>query len=153
MTEILKRQDAKTPRGTVVDVLTPQDIAEDRLGKEIVDSAVTIHKTFGPGLLESVYEVSLAAELAHRRLQVQRQIPFPVTYRGEQIDLGFRIDLLVGNSVVVEIKAVERVAPVHAAQLMTYMRITGKRLGYLLNFNAPLMRDGIKRMVLRDGQK
>ena len=101
----------------------------------------------GPGLLESAYEGCLAFELVDRGLSVQRQLELPVNYRGRRIDVGYRIDLLVAAEVVFEIKSVDRLAPIHEAQLLTYLKLADKRLGLLLNFNVLHMKDGIKRMV------
>ena len=113
----------------------------------IVDAAMRVHTALGPGLLESAYEGCLAFELADLRLSVQRQFELPVMYRGQRIDVGYRIDLLVESVVVVEIKSVDRLAPIHEAQLLTYLKLADKRLGLLLNFNVLHMKDGIKRMV------
>ena len=114
---------------------------------EIVDASMKVHSALGPGLLESAYEGCLAFELLDRGLAVQRQLELPVHYRGHQIDVGYRIDLLVADLVIVELKSVDRLMPIHEAQLLTYLRLSGKQLGLLLNFNALQMRDGIKRMV------
>ena len=113
----------------------------------IVDSAISIHSALGPGLLESVYEVLLAHELKQRGLKVERQVPVPICYLGIRFEEGYRLDLLVENLVVVEIKSVEDVLPVHKKQLLTYLRLTGKPLGLLLNFNQNLMKDGITRIA------
>ena len=113
----------------------------------IVDAAMRVHSAMGPGLLESPYEGCLAFELSERGLAIQRQLELPVIYRGHQIDVGYRIDLLVEAEVIVEIKAVERFAPIHEAQLLTYLKLADKQIGLLLNFNVLRMKDGIKRMV------
>ena len=118
----------------------------DALGRVIVDSAVKVHKTLGPGLLELVY--CLAHELKKRAIPVKQQLSLPVYYDGERIDGGLRLDLLVDDSVIVEIKAVEKSNPIHQAQLHTYLKLTGLRLGYLINFNVRLMTDGIQRYSL-----
>ena len=119
----------------------------DLIARQIVDSAFAVHSTLGPGLLESVYEQCLAAELIARGVTVLRQVTVPLVYRDTQIDAGFRIDLLVGGSVVVEVKAAERTLPVHEAQLLTYLKLSGYRLGFLINFNVSLIKDGIKRRI------
>jgi GxxExxY protein len=119
----------------------------NRVAKEIVDSASAVHSALGAGLLESVYEHCLVRELRARQLVVERQIPVPIIYRGTQIDAGFRLDLLVHNLIVVEIKAVERLVQVHEAQLMTYLRLSGNSLGFLINFNVPRIKDGLRRIV------
>jgi len=120
----------------------------DRVAREIVDAAVEVHRALGPGLLESVYEACLEHELKSRGMAVRRQVQLPVEYKGTQIEAGMRLDLLVGDRVVVELKSVEELAPVHKAQVLTYLKLTGYRLGLLLNFNVVLMRDGIQRSIL-----
>ena len=121
----------------------------DEVAKEIVDSAFKVHRELGPGLLESVYEVCLAHELGKRGLDVRQQVKFPVTYDGEQLDAGLRLDLLIEDCVIVEIKAVETHRPLFEAQLLTYLKLSKKRLGLLINFNVPLIKDGITRLVNR----
>ena len=113
----------------------------------VVDSAMKIHSELGPGLLESVYVACLVHELKKRGLRAATQLPLPVIYDGERMDLGFRIDLLVENTVVVEIKAVDAINPVHLAQVITYLKLSGKYLGLLINFNVVHLRDGIRRIV------
>ena len=120
----------------------------ERIAKEVVDAAFAVHKNLGPGLLESVYEVCLCHELAQRGVPFQSQLSLPVVYDGVRLDAGLRLDLLAGDSVVVELKAVEKHNPLFEAQLLTYLKLTGHRLGLLINFNVPLIRDGIKRIVL-----
>jgi len=112
-----------------------------------VNAAYVIHKRLGPGLLESVYEAVLAYELSQRHLQVTRQQAVPVHYEGLTLELGFRADLIVEEKVIVELKSVEAVAPVHAKQLLTYLRLADKRLGLLINFGEYLIKDGITRVV------
>ena len=106
-----------------------------------------IHKRLGPGLLESVYEATLAYELAKRGLQLRRQQSMPVVYEAVRMDVGFRADLIVEGKVIVEIKSIDAIAPVHRKQLLTYLRLTDKRLGLLINFNVELIKDGITRVV------
>lgn len=106
-----------------------------------------VHTTLGPGLLESVYDQCLVAELKSRNLWVERQVGLPICYRSLRIDAGFRLDLLVEKLVVVEIKAVERLLPIHDAQLLTYLRLSGYRLGLLINFNVMRLKDGVRRLV------
>ena len=120
---------------------------EERLGRHIVDCALKVHSALGPGLLESTYEVCLQYELRKRQIDVKRQIPLPVHYDGLDLDAGYRIDLLVGDRVIVELKAVEQVLPLHVSQVLTYLRLSRARLGYLLNFNVLRMKDGIKRVI------
>ena len=119
----------------------------NELAKQIVDAAYRVHTTLGPGLLESVYESVLAYELEHRGLQATRQQPVPLVYHGIHIEVGFRADLIVEDLVIVEIKSVEVVAPVHKKQLLTHLRLADRRLGLLINFNVVLIKDGIKRVV------
>jgi len=122
-------------------------MTENQATGEIIDSCIKIHKTLGPGLLESVYEAVLAYELRARGFDVALQIPVPVCYEGINLEVGFRCDMIVNDLVVVELKSVENVLPVHKKQLLTYLRLTGKRLGLLINFNSELMKDGIVRIV------
>lgn len=120
---------------------------ENEIGEQIIGAAMKVHSALGPGLLEAAYEACLAHELGRRNLDVARQLTLPVEYDGERVDAGFRLDMVVGNLVVVEVKAVEKIAPVHLAQALTYLRLGKFKLGYVLNFNAAHMRDGIKRVV------
>jgi GxxExxY protein len=122
-------------------------LAENDIGTVIVDAAVKIHRALGPGLLESVYEVVLSHELRKRGLGVERQVTIPIEYDGLRFDEGFRADLIVQDRVIVELKAVEHLNNAHKKQLHTYLRLTGCRLGYLLNFSEALMKDGIHRVV------
>jgi GxxExxY protein len=122
----------------------------NRVSAAIVDSAFAVHQALGPGLLESVYEQCLPLELRTRGFAVAQQVSQPVTYRGARIDAGFRLDLVVGELVVVEVKAAERLLPVHDAQLLTYLKLSGRRLGLLINFNVPRIKEGIKRLVLSE---
>ena len=114
---------------------------------QIIDAAMCVHTALGPGLLESAYESCLAFELSDRGLSVQRQVELPVIYRGHRVSAGFRIDLVVEDLVVVEIKAIEQLLPVHEAQLLTYLKLSGRRIGLILNFHVSSMKNGIKRMV------
>ena len=120
---------------------------ENDIAKEIVDAAYHIHVDLGPGLLESVYQAVLAYELRIRDLQVASEVPMPVCYHSVQMDLGYRLDLLVENKVIVEIKSVEELAAVHKKQLLTYLKLSDLRLGSLINFGAPLIKQGIVRIV------
>jgi GxxExxY protein len=120
---------------------------ENEIARQIVDAAFRVHVTLGPGLLESVYEAVLAHELQGRGLSVQRQQPTAVKYNGIVFDEGFRADLVVADAVIVELKSVETVAPVHRKQLLTYLRLADKRLGLLINFGAARIKDGISRVV------
>lgn len=120
----------------------------ERVATEIVDAGFKVHQQMKAGLLESVYEVCLAFELRKRGLKVERQVEVPVIYDGVRMEVGFRIDLLVEDEVIVEVKSVERMEPIFAAILQNYLRLTGKRLGFLINFNVLRFSDGIKRFVL-----
>jgi GxxExxY protein len=114
----------------------------------VVDAALTVHRALGPGLLESVYSVCLAHELRKRSARVLREVPLPIKYDDIILDAGLRLDMLVDDCLIVELKAVECLLPVHKAQVLTYLKLTGHRLGLLINFNTPLIRDGIRRVVL-----
>ena len=120
---------------------------ENEIGSVVVDCAVALHQDLGPGLLETVYEVTLARALERRGLSVQRQVAVPIEYEGETFAEGFRADLIVEGKVLLELKSVERVTPAHKKQLLTYLRLTGLKLGYLLNLGEALMRDGITRTI------
>jgi len=120
---------------------------ENEIGKIAVDSAVQIHRELGPGLLETVYEIVLARELERRGLKIKRQVSVPIVYRDIRFDEGFRADILVEDKVILELKSLDQIAKVHSKQVLTYLRLTGLRLGFLLNFGSPLMKDGISRVV------
>lgn len=117
---------------------------------EIIGGAMEVHKAFGPGLLEAAYEACLVHELVNRGFSVERQLRVPVEYKGLKIDCAFRLDLLVEKCVVVEVKAVETLQPIHLAQILTYLRLMGRRVGLLINFNARVLKDGIKRVLNGD---
>jgi GxxExxY protein len=129
-------------------IFEPISAETERLAKQTVDAAFRIHSTLGPGLLESVYEVCMIHELTRRGLKIRRQIEIPVMYDGVRLDTALKLDLLVEERLAVELKAVEKINPVFEAQLMTYMRLGGWRLGLLINFTVPLIKDGIKRVIL-----
>ncbi len=114
----------------------------------IIGSAIEVHKALGPGLLESAYEECLSKELTLRNIPYERQRPLPVEYKGLKLDCGYRLDLLVASQVVVEIKAVDSLVPIHEAQLLTYLRLGGWKAGLLINFNVALLKQGIRRLVL-----
>ena len=120
---------------------------ENDLGTIIGDCAVKLHQALGPGLLESVYEAVLARQLKQAGLSVQRQVAVPIHFEGLSFDEGFRADLIVNQKVIIELKSVETVHPVHKKQLLTYLRLTGRKLGYLLNFGDELMKNGITRII------
>jgi GxxExxY protein len=115
---------------------------------EIIGAAYKVHSTLGPGLLESAYEVCLEYELLKKGFKVERQKPLPVVYDGIYLDAGYRIDLLIEDAVIVELKAVEEIAPVHQAQIMTYLKLSERKLGLLINFNVTDMKKGIKRIIM-----
>ena len=121
---------------------------EENLGRAVVNAAYRVHKELGPGLLEKVYEVCIAHELRKAGHAVARQINIPISYNGIKFDEGLRLDILLENKVVVEIKAIDEVNPVWQAQVLSHLRLTGLRLGYLINFNKPVIKDGIKRIIL-----
>jgi GxxExxY protein len=120
----------------------------NEITEQIIGAAIEVHRVLGPGLLESAYEECLCHELKLRGLSFERQRPLPVEYKGIKLDCGYRLDLLVENAIVVEIKAVEGIEPIHEAQLLTYLRIGGWRVGLLINFNVPVLKNGIRRRVL-----
>ncbi|BBO19976.1 MAG: hypothetical protein HKUEN07_30410 [Rhodocyclaceae bacterium] len=117
------------------------------LSGQVIGAAIEVHRVLGPGLLESAYELALERELRLLGHDVRRQIPVPLEYKGASLGDGFRIDILVSESLLVEIKAVEQLMPLHEAQLLTYLRLTGKRHGLLINFNVPALKNGVKRVV------
>ncbi len=121
---------------------------EESIGEKIVDAAFTVHRVLGPGLLEKVYEVCFCHELSKRDLNYQRQVDLPVTYDGMTFDEGLRLDVLVEDLIICELKAVDKMNPVGQAQILSHLRLTGKRLGFLINFNVPLIKTGIKRIIL-----
>jgi GxxExxY protein len=120
---------------------------ENEIGRIIVDAAILVHRELGPGLLESVYEAVLAQELRDRGLQVERQVPIPIVWRGMTFEEGFRADLLVEDKVIAELKSVESVSRSHRKQILTHLRLARRKLGFLLNFGGAVMKDGITRTV------
>ena len=119
----------------------------NQLSSKIIGAAIEVHKVLGPGLLESACEKCLCRELKLRRLSFDNQKPLPVVYKGVEIDCGYKMDLVVKNAIVVELKSCEKIEPIHKAQLLTYLKLSGLNLGLLLNFNMPIMREGITRIV------
>lgn len=137
----LNRQDAK-------DAKNPEPSrGHDATARQVVDAAFAVHSTLGPSLLESVYEHCLDRELRSRNLVVARQVAVPLVYRNEPIDAGFRIDMLVNDLVVVEVKAIEKLLPIHEAQVLTYLKLSRKQLALLINFNTVRIKDGIRRLI------
>jgi len=120
---------------------------ENEIGRIVVDAAIAVHRELGPGLLESVYEAVLARELKDRGLNAERQVPVPIELRGMRFDEGFRADIIVENKLILELKSVETVSNAHKKQLLTYLKLSHKRLGFLLNFGEALMKDGITRIA------
>ncbi len=119
----------------------------NKLSGQIIGAAIEIHKSLGPGLLESAYEECLCHELQLRKIVYERQKPLPVVYKGVNLDCGYRLDVVVENAIILELKAVEKIEPIHQAQLLTYLKLSGLKLGLVLNFNVPVMKDGIVRIV------
>ena len=120
---------------------------ENVISEKIIGAAIEVHRALGPGLLESAYEQCLCFELGQAGFNIERQLPLPVIYKEVTLDCGYRLDILVEELVIVEIKAVEKLIPIHEAQMLTYLKLTNKKLGLLLNFNASVLKDGIKRIV------
>jgi len=130
------------------DKTEPVPEAVNRVGRSVMDGAFTVHRALGPGLLESVYEACLAEELRLAGLRVERQVGVPVSYGEARMDVGYRLDLLVEQTVIVEVKSIDALASIHTAQVLTYLRFSGVRLGYLINFNTMRLKDGFRRLVL-----
>ena len=122
-------------------------MTENEIGKIVVDSAIRVHKALGPGLLESAYEACLAYELKKQALDVQTQVGLPLEYEDVVLDVGYRLDILIERKVILELKAVDRLMPIHEAQILSYLKLSKCKLGFLLNFNVYRMKDGIRRMV------
>ncbi|MDY6839209.1 MAG: GxxExxY protein [Thermodesulfobacteriota bacterium] len=124
----------------------------NELSKRTIGAAIEVHKALGPGLLESAYENCLCHELGLRGLAFERQKALPVTYKGKQLDCGYRLDIVIENAIILELKSCEKIEPIHKAQLLTYLKLSGLHLGLLLNFNVPVMRDGIIRIAYGLGE-
>jgi GxxExxY protein len=122
--------------------------AVEALGRSVIDAGLKVHRTLGPGLLESAYEHCLAHELHRRGVSLRRQVPLPIVYEGSTLDAGYRLDLLVEDAVVIEVKAVDALTRLHEAQVLTYLKLSGHRLGFLMNFNVDLFKQGLRRLVL-----
>jgi len=138
----MKRHDARDARG-----LKEPDVELDGWARDVVGAALEVHRTLGPGYLESIYEQALCIELNSRAVPFRRQVPVAVRYKGRLVGQG-QLDLLVGDRLVVELKAVESLAPIHAVQLRSYLKATGLTLGLLVNFNVPLLQQGVRRVIL-----
>jgi GxxExxY protein len=142
-----KEHKGKTMDKPIQKQFAPIPVEAEEIGKKVLDAAYAVHTALGPGLLESVYEACLAHKLRESNVLVATQVVMPVTFEGVQIETGLRLDLLAGKLVVVELKSVETMIPLYEAQLLTYLKVTGLRLGYLINFNVVHLKNGIKRMV------
>ena len=154
MNALRNNEGAKTQRSWIgissQEELRPRVVVSEeieRLATKVVDSAIEVHRELGPGLLESVYEAALAEELTLRPVAFQRQVQIPVVYKGRNLELGFRADLIVGGCLLVEPKAVERLQPVHQAQVITYLKLLSQPLGLLFNFNESLLKHGMQRVI------
>jgi GxxExxY protein len=123
-------------------------LLNEKLTEDVIGAAIEVHRALGPGLLESAYEECLCHELELRGYSYQRQVPLPVVYKGVKLDCGYKLDIVVEGGLVLELKAVEQLAPVHEAQLLTYLKLSGNRVGLLINFHVPVLKDGIRRRVL-----
>jgi GxxExxY protein len=119
----------------------------DRISEQIIGAAIDVHRALGPGLLESAYEACLAFELVSRGLKIEQQRALPVTYRDVKLDCGYRLDLIVEKSVAIELKAVDQLLPIHKAQLLSYLKLSGLKVGLLINFHTKLLKDGVVRLV------
>jgi len=126
----------------------PKRIRVNEITQEVIGAAIAVHRALGPGLLESVYQECLSQELALRGIPIERQVPLPLEYRGIHCECGYRLDILVAGAVVVEVKSIEAIAPIHEAQLLTYLRLGGWNVGLLINFNVVVLKEGIRRRVL-----
>jgi len=123
----------------------PNDIND--LTSEVIGAAIEVHKTLGPGLLESAYSTCICKELDLRGIPYEKEKPLPIDYKGIKLDCGYRLDLLVANQLIVELKACESLQPIHQAQLLTYLKLTGIKVGLLINFNVPILKEGIRRLA------
>ena len=144
---MLSAGDQKALRNLIITVKVTMKIATDELTRMVIGKAIEVHRFLGPGLLESSYQKCLAYELIKAGLDVEEEKPLPLVYKEVKLDCGYRLDLLVENCLVIEIKSAEAITPIHVAQLITYLRLTGSTLGLLLNFNVQIMKDGIRRIV------
>jgi GxxExxY protein len=138
----------KEKRMTELRIETNLDFETERLAKEAIDACFVVHKEMGPGLLEKVYEACLCQELRDRNIPFEVQKSIPLFFKGKKLDIDHRLDLIIDGKIIIEIKAVDREMDIHRAQLLSYLKLSGIRLGLLVNFNATLMKDGIKRVVL-----
>lgn len=130
------------------DTENTENTERDPISSSVIGAAIEVHRILGPGLLESAYEECLCHEVSLRGIAFERQLALPVNYKGMKLDCGYRLDIVLPGKLAIEVKAVEALAPIHDAQLLTYLKLSGIRTGLLLNFNVPLLRDGIRRLVL-----
>ena len=140
MSPILNRNDATTQRER-------HEMHENQIAEGIVEAAFRVHRWFGPGLLESAYEVCLVQELRDMGFSTEQQVPLPLVYRGVRLDAGYRLDIWVDRKVIIEVKAVDEIHPVHIAQVLTYLKLTDNSLGLILNFHTALLKNGVRRIV------
>ena len=119
----------------------------NQLSSKIIGAAIEVHRTLGPGLLESAYEECICYELELRRIKFERQKALPIIYKGKRLDCGYRLDIVIDNKIITELKSIEKIEPIHKAQLLSYLKLSGQKLGLLLNFNVSVMKDGIVRLV------
>jgi GxxExxY protein len=145
MIEVINHKDSKTQSNTKNIPLTS---FEEEVARKVVDSAYTVHKNLGPGLLEKVYEICFCHELEKRGLKYKRQVDFPIVYDNIVFDDGLRLDVIIEDLIICELKSVEELHPVFDAQILSYLKLTGKRLGFLINFNVPLIKNGIRRFIV-----
>ena len=130
------------------DTETRRKLLQEGLTEQVIGAAIDVHRELGPGLLESAYQECLCHELSLRNVRFAREVAVPVRYKGVSLDCGYRVDLLVEDCLILELKCVDKLLPIHSAQLMTYLKLTGKRVGLILNFQVPVLKDGIVRKVL-----
>ena len=131
-----------------MDINSPLSPEMEELSRVLVDSAFKVHQTLGPGLLGSVYEACLCVELGMRGIEYETQVPIPIVYEGVRVDAGLRLDILVEKSIILELKAVDKLLPIHQSQLLTYLKLSDLRLGLLINFNVDMFKQGVRRMIL-----
>jgi GxxExxY protein len=131
----------------MVTLETKETEKTDDIAEKVIGAAIEVHRALGPGLLESAYEECLCRELGLRSLKFERQVALPVSYKGAALDCGYRLDVVVENSIILELKSIERIEGIHVAQLLTYLKLSGFRVGYLINFNVSILKNGIKRVV------
>ncbi len=129
------------------EILNVNEAKRNRISGIVLDASIEVHRNLGPGLLESVYESCLYSELTDRKIACKRQVVLPIQYKGKRLDEKLVIDILVENEIIIELKAVERILPIHEAQVLTYLRLSNKRLGLLINFNMPTLKEGFKRLI------